>query len=221
MDRFAEKFPWQSPYVHAGNNSVNYVDLRGDSIWIRYYDADNQPQRILYTQGMKYEGDPFVSSVVESLNHLAETGAMKIDFGDGNKVDVLEAFSKEINVYIETKDRNQYDPSGSNKIGFANTGIEFQKKEGIADKGYNSPSAALGHEFIHAYRHNFATKSFWENMGAAATTPPWHRFDTYEEQLTTTNWANQINTALGQDTRFSHKGTPYKTVSPTSTVRKP
>ena len=32
MDRFAEKFPWQSPYVHAGNNPVNYVDVGGDSI---------------------------------------------------------------------------------------------------------------------------------------------------------------------------------------------
>jgi RHS repeat-associated protein len=30
MDRFCEKFPWQSPYVHAGNNPVNYVDVNGD-----------------------------------------------------------------------------------------------------------------------------------------------------------------------------------------------
>ncbi|NLI71924.1 MAG: hypothetical protein GX361_04245 [Bacteroidales bacterium] len=30
IDRFAEKYPWQSPYVHAGNNSVNYVDVNGD-----------------------------------------------------------------------------------------------------------------------------------------------------------------------------------------------
>jgi len=31
-DRFAEKFPWQSPYVHAGNNAVKYIDIRGDSV---------------------------------------------------------------------------------------------------------------------------------------------------------------------------------------------
>ena len=30
MDRFAEKYPWQSPYVHAGNNPVNFVDVGGD-----------------------------------------------------------------------------------------------------------------------------------------------------------------------------------------------
>jgi RHS repeat-associated protein len=33
MDRFAEKFPWQSPYAHAGNNPVNNIDLKGDSAW--------------------------------------------------------------------------------------------------------------------------------------------------------------------------------------------
>ncbi len=32
IDRFAEKYPWQSPYVHAGNNPVKYVDIKGDSI---------------------------------------------------------------------------------------------------------------------------------------------------------------------------------------------
>jgi len=31
MDRFCEKFPGQSPYVHAGNNPVKYIDVRGDS----------------------------------------------------------------------------------------------------------------------------------------------------------------------------------------------
>ncbi len=39
MDRFAERFPWQSPYVHAGNNPVNYVDVNGDSV--RVYTETN------------------------------------------------------------------------------------------------------------------------------------------------------------------------------------
>jgi len=32
IDRFAEKFPWQSPYVHANNNPVRYMDVGGDSV---------------------------------------------------------------------------------------------------------------------------------------------------------------------------------------------
>jgi len=38
-DRFAEKFPWQSPYIHAAGNPIRYVDVRGDSIW--YTQEDN------------------------------------------------------------------------------------------------------------------------------------------------------------------------------------
>jgi len=33
MDRFAEKFPWQSPYAHAANNPVRYIDVNGDSTY--------------------------------------------------------------------------------------------------------------------------------------------------------------------------------------------
>jgi RHS repeat-associated protein len=31
VDRFAEKFPWQSPYCMASNNPVNFIDVNGDS----------------------------------------------------------------------------------------------------------------------------------------------------------------------------------------------
>jgi len=33
MDRFAEKYPWQSPYVFAGNNPILNIDIQGDSAW--------------------------------------------------------------------------------------------------------------------------------------------------------------------------------------------
>ena len=31
IDRLAEQFPWQSPYVHAANNPVNFIDVNGDA----------------------------------------------------------------------------------------------------------------------------------------------------------------------------------------------
>jgi RHS repeat-associated protein len=34
IDRFAEKFPWQSPYVYANNNPVSFIDVNGDSIML-------------------------------------------------------------------------------------------------------------------------------------------------------------------------------------------
>ncbi len=33
VDRFAEKFPWQSPYCYGSNNPIRYMDVNGDSAW--------------------------------------------------------------------------------------------------------------------------------------------------------------------------------------------
>jgi RHS repeat-associated protein len=38
-DRFAEKYPWLSPYSYAANNPINVMDINGDSIW--YTQQDN------------------------------------------------------------------------------------------------------------------------------------------------------------------------------------
>ncbi|MBK8518112.1 MAG: hypothetical protein IPL55_18055 [Saprospiraceae bacterium] len=32
IDRFAERFPWQSPYIYASNNPIRFIDVNGDSI---------------------------------------------------------------------------------------------------------------------------------------------------------------------------------------------
>jgi RHS repeat-associated protein len=65
-DRFAEKYPWLSPYSYAGNNPINVIDINGDSLWINYDGG-----RMLYTAGMKYNGeDAFVSTVVGMLNKM-------------------------------------------------------------------------------------------------------------------------------------------------------
>src|ERR1035437_6466178 len=34
IDRFAEKYPWQSPYCYAANNPLRYIDVNGDSIGV-------------------------------------------------------------------------------------------------------------------------------------------------------------------------------------------
>ncbi|NDP22619.1 MAG: hypothetical protein GZ091_16290 [Paludibacter sp.] len=52
MDRFCEKFPWQSPYVHAGNNPANYVDMNGDSISLGNIQNLDRTLGTAYTQNI-------------------------------------------------------------------------------------------------------------------------------------------------------------------------
>ena len=52
MDRFAEKYYDQSPYSFSQNNPIRFVEVSGDSIWIRY-----KKERIRYEDGKLYNKD--------------------------------------------------------------------------------------------------------------------------------------------------------------------
>ena len=41
IDRFSELYPWQSPYIFASNNPVNYLDINGDSIYVEEQDRED------------------------------------------------------------------------------------------------------------------------------------------------------------------------------------
>ena len=85
MDRFCEKFPWQSPYVHAGNNPVNYIDINGDSIDISFrtgFLGLGGRQSVRYENGNLYNKDGsaytgkvtgFLKSAVGALGSLNST----------------------------------------------------------------------------------------------------------------------------------------------------
>jgi RHS repeat-associated protein len=52
QDRFAEKYVEMSPYQYAANNSIKFIDVNGDSLWINY-----DGNRILYIDGGLYNKD--------------------------------------------------------------------------------------------------------------------------------------------------------------------
>ena len=104
MDRFAEKYPWQSPYVFAGNNPVNYVDVNGDSIRVTYYDSSNN-QLYSYFWGIDTNGvrgfigyvagtDGFIDELSKALTTISskENGAELVDkiVSDTKKFDIYD-----------------------------------------------------------------------------------------------------------------------------------
>ena len=69
IDRFAERFPWQSGYTYAGNNPINYIDVNGDSTVI------NNKGGIVFTNDRNGEGDGKVySQIDDKLNPIGEIG---------------------------------------------------------------------------------------------------------------------------------------------------
>jgi len=136
VDRFAEKFPWQSPYVFAGNNPVNYIDVNGDSIWISYNDTNGQQQRLLYTNGMTYGGnDKIVAQQITSLNSMNNTK---------NGAKVLSELSNSTNNFNVTNKQSSNGTAGFN--GFVNGGGE------LLMNGSNDV-LNIAHEMFHAFQH--------------------------------------------------------------------
>lgn len=54
MDRFSEKYPWQSPYCVAGNNPVRYIDVNGDSINAKQPESQQMITNTLNKEDAKY-----------------------------------------------------------------------------------------------------------------------------------------------------------------------
>ncbi len=154
MDRFAEKYPSQSPYVHAGNNPVNYVDVNGDSIWVSvynqntkandhyYYGKDaNGNQGFLDSSGNIYSGNnEFVSDLTTALSELGSES-----FGE-SLVNDLANSKKKVTIANSRDGRNNADPDG--------TYILWSSKNtegGMSENGTTSRESfvGLGHEMGH------------------------------------------------------------------------
>jgi RHS repeat-associated protein len=112
-DRFAEKYPWLSPYSYAANNPINNIDVNGDSIWMflnthitnpdgttsiqtnkYYYGNVNDTYGFINASGNLYSGnDNFVNQLTSGLNSLRqhEAGRTLVDnlSGSANSVSIL------------------------------------------------------------------------------------------------------------------------------------
>ncbi len=232
VDPHADYYTGSSPYAAFANNPIIFLDPDGRDVIISWKEGD-ETKTLTYS----YEKDrkfadgtsDFVKNTVNSLDQLYSKSALNITFGEGDKaskVDVLGKFmeGKDHNLTIVEGTSNKYDPE-SNTVTFnSSQGAEFRKD---LDKGWteentgkNSASALLGHEIIHGYNDEFDNKNYTDRKAETLDKTKAPYFPNKEEQVVTTNLANQVNTTLGQDKRTHYMRNYYNTTSPTTTEKK-
>ncbi|MDR1544933.1 MAG: hypothetical protein LBS50_11145 [Prevotellaceae bacterium] len=130
MDRFCEKFPWQSPYVVAGNNAVNFVDLQGDSAWnITRQWNDNQIA----------EYQQFVTTIIQQY-----TNAGKKFTCEDLALSVLIDFASENGLSVSiTNGSGKYDARSDNYTDVETFKNDILKTSGARDMQNNNNTVSV------------------------------------------------------------------------------
>ena len=137
VDRFTDKSPHLTPYQYTANNPINFIDVNGDSIWIEYQDADGNNQRLLYVQGMAYEGDnQQVATLISSLNGLNSITS-------GNTVlTALTGSTAHYNLGLSGQYGGTYTPNAVQQGAGGNLGVANPAN-----------MSGLAHELFHGFQH--------------------------------------------------------------------
>ena len=172
IDPKAEKYLPLTPYNYCAGNPVSLIDFRGDSLWVKYRDA-----QYLYMNGSLYNPDgslyegkqhDFISDVIMGLEQLAATE-------EGKRI-IDDLQQSDYGFYIEYRNDNGFKPddskyAASKLYDYLNyVGIEVEPKGSggtiywnplILYSGFNldgtmyrPPFIGLGHEMAHASDSN-------------------------------------------------------------------
>ncbi len=139
VDPLAEKYYSISPYVYVGNNPINAVDLKGDTITTiiegtSYYWGGKVGDKYGFvgSDGALYSGDDkFAKSLTNAINKLRskDTGREFVDYlaGDAGSVNILDDNENSANIgtgkTIKWNDSN--DNPGASRPGFIGLGHEM------------------------------------------------------------------------------------------------
>ncbi len=208
VDRFANKFSHQSPYVYASNNPIKFIDVNGDSIKIN--DFVYMPN-----QGNTGGLDPFVDDAVQALDYIYNNDA------DGGLICDL-ACSSDNNVQIleNTKANNHYgdkiyfnpvgseNPTGSGDpyvIWESRTAFTFDDPNSWFGSGKRSPAETLFHELGHA-------NSFFTNPNFSSDSEPFNPYFTPPNLMKYSN-REEYNNIWNNENPAAHKLRPGSAVN--------
>ena len=216
IDPLAEKYYSISPYAYCNNNPVILVDPDGKKIVI-WYGPKGSEKSFVFSgshgkKSIKIPNNSFVKAVIQAYNYDCQNGGGK---------PFKEAVHRKEKIYVAdariyNNGENDFDNSGRQPTVYWNPDNGIKTTEG----GSQSPATILNHEIDHANDYVTCPKDHNERADAGITSPGSgydSQFDTKEERRVITG--SEARTALsnGEAIRNDHKGTPYRTISPTST----
>ena len=216
VDPLAEKYFHISPYSYCAGDPINKFDPDGKEIKI-WYGPKGHEKSFTFSgfhgkKSIKVPNNPFVKAVIQAYVYDCKNGGGKPFKEAVHRKETL--YVADARVYVNGK--NGFDNSGRQPTVYWNPDNGIKTTGG----GSQSPATILNHEIDHGNDYLTCPKDHNERSDAGTTSPgPGYdsQYDTKEERRVITGSEADTAESNGESTRNDHKGTPYRTVSPTST----
>ena len=203
VDELAEKYHSVSPYMYCLDNPIRYVDLDGKDIYIYFTGKDGKTYTYRFN-GNKDENIPnnsYVRDFISAYNFNIKNGG-----GDNLKE---AACNPNIKIYVSGNSEENHFVSGRKPT------VYWKSRQGLktTDGKYQSPATVLEHEFDHAVDNYRNHRNHLERSNEYDK-----QYDNKEERRVITGSETKTAKANRESVRYNHRGKPYRTAGPTSTV---
>ncbi len=207
VDPLAEKYYHISPYAYCAGDPVNKFDPDGRKVVI-WYGIKGHEKCFTFTgfhgkKSIRVPNNPFVKAVIQAYVYDCRNGGGKA---------FRNAVHRKEKIYVDdariyTEGVNRFTVEGHQPTVHWNPDNGIKTTEG----GAQSPATIIEHEMDHANDNVDNSKIHSERRDSVDS-----QFDNKEERRVITGSEAETAQSNGESIRKDHKGTLYRTVSPTS-----
>ena len=203
-----DKYPNVSSYCYVMDNPIKLIDPDGKDVLIWYMDKHGRDQLFRFSgfhgkKSIKIPNNQYVKDFIQAYLYNAKHG--------GGKKTIQAVSNHKYEIYVSDSQNGETYYSSDN----GQTTVYWESRQGLktTEGGKQSAATALEHEMDHAVDDANNHKQHVERRQMGDS-----NYDNKEERRVITGSEAQTAKGNKEAIRRNHRGTSYRTASPTSTT---
>ena len=208
VDPKQDKYPNVSSYCYVMDNPIKLIDPDGKDVLIWYMDKHGRDQLFRFSgfhgkKSIKIPNNQYVKDFIQAYLYNAKHG--------GGKKTIQAVSNHKYEIYVSDSQNGETYYSSDN----GQTTVYWESRQGLktTEGGKQSAATALEHEMDHAVDDANNHKQHVERRQMGDS-----NYDNKEERRVITGSEAQTAKGNKEAIRRNHRGTSYRTASPTSTT---
>ncbi|WP_310591154.1 RHS repeat-associated core domain-containing protein, partial [Prevotella disiens] len=203
-----DKYPNVSSYCYVMDNPIKLIDPDGKDVLIWYKDKHGRDQLFRFSgfhgkKSIKIPNNQYVKDFIQAYLYNAKHG--------GGKKTIQAVSNHKYEIYVSDSQNDETYYSGGDR----QPTVYWESRQGLktTEGGKQSAATALEHEMDHAVDDANNHKQHVERRQMGDS-----NYDNKEERRVITGSEAQTAKGNKEAVRRNHRGTSYRTASPTSTT---